>query len=344
MSGKVTRSNLIARAQQRSKDTGNAFNVHRFRGNGTTKAGREAAWHAFRDKGVGGSDMSTILGLNQWASPYDLWLEKTGRQAPEDISGKWAIVKGNALEVELRRRFRTLHPELITVDGTDISIAAAAHPCMHASLDGWLYDPESDSFGVLEIKTANAIRGRNDWHGEDGILCIPDYYMAQVTHYLAVTGFDWGYVYADIGESEPVEIRFERDEEDVEAVTRKAEEFWGFVQRDEMPALTGADVDKAQSTQPYPEGYEQVEDSEFDDLAGMYDTYAQTESNARKAKEKIAAQLKAMVGADREGLISGGWKVGYRTIHYKSKPAVEAKPAYDQRRFTITKLNTKKEN
>ena len=68
-------------------------------------------WLAFRTKGVGGSDMGTILGLNPYSTPYDLWLEKTGRQQPEDISGKWAIVKGNALEVELRRRFRQLHPE-----------------------------------------------------------------------------------------------------------------------------------------------------------------------------------------------------------------------------------------
>ena len=165
--------------------------------------------------------------------------------------------------------------------------------------------------------------------------------MAQVTHYMAVTGFRWGYFYADIGEAEPVEVRFERDEDDVNAVVKAAEDFWGFVTRGEMPALTGADVDKAQSMPPYPDGYEQVVDHEFDDLAAMYSTYAQAESNAKKAKEKIADQLKAMVGAEREGLISGGWKAGYRTVHYKEKPAIEAKPAYDQRRFTITQLKTK---
>ena len=212
---------------------------------------------------------------------------------------------------------------------------------MHASLDGFLYDSESDSFGVLEIKTANANRGRTDWHDEMGELVAPQYYMAQVTHYMAVTGFRWGYFYADIGEAEPVEVRFERDEDDVNAVVKAAEDFWGFVTRGEMPALTGADVDKAQSMPPYPDGYEQVVDHEFDDLAAMYSTYAQAESNAKKAKEKIADQLKAMVGAEREGLISGGWKAGYRTVHYKEKPAIEAKPAYDQRRFTITQLKTK---
>ena len=137
------------------------FDVHRFRQR--TKTDRESAWRKFRALGVGGSDMSTILGLNPYSTPYDLWLEKTGRQQPEDISGKWAIVKGNALEIELRRRFRQLHPEYQVIDGTDISLVSKEHPLMHASLDGFLYDSESDSFGVLEIKTANANRRASSW-------------------------------------------------------------------------------------------------------------------------------------------------------------------------------------
>ena len=60
------------------------FDVHRFRQR--TKTDRESAWRKFRALGVGGSDMSTILGLNPYSTPYELWLEKTGRQQPEDIS------------------------------------------------------------------------------------------------------------------------------------------------------------------------------------------------------------------------------------------------------------------
>lgn len=226
------------------------FSLRRFGGAGTTKESRHQAWLSFRTEGVGGSDMSTILGFNTYKTPYELWLEKTGRQEPEDISGRWAIIKGNALEVELRRRFRQLHPEFQVIDGTDISLVSDAHPVMHASLDGFIYDEASDSWGILEIKTANANRGRTDWHNDEGELIAPDYYMAQVTHYMAVTGFTWGVFYADIGESEPVEVRFERDEDDIHAVIKAAEDFWGFVTRDEMPTLTGADVAKA-----YPEAF-----------------------------------------------------------------------------------------
>ena len=274
------------------------FDVHRFRQH--TKKERESAWHAFRALGVGGSDMSTILGLNPYSTPYDLWLEKTNRQQPEDISGKWAIIKGNALEVELRRRFRQLHPEYQVIDGTDISLVSKQHPLMHASLDGFVYDEESDSWGILEIKTANANRGRTDWHDETGEIVAPQYYMAQVTHYMAVTGFTWGVFYADIGESEPVEVRFERDEDDIHAVIKAAEDFWGFVTRDEMPALTGADVAKA-----YPEPSEGIEEfnrfrDDFEDrpeerYQQIMDSWPLVFGSTEKAMKKLFAPAKPVV-------------------------------------------------
>lgn len=313
-----------------------AYRVIRF--TQRTAAERHEAWATQRMQGVGGSDMATILGLNKYATPYALWLEKTGREAPQDISGKWAVVKGNALEKELRNRFRSLHPEWECYDGTDKSLVSNTHPCMHASLDGILYD-ETRGHGVLEIKTASAHRGATDWHDTDGNLTIPGYYMAQVTHYLAVTGWTWGVVYADIGEAEPVEIMFERDEHDIDAVIHAAETFWGYVERDEPPALTAPDVDDMQ-TREQPDGFEQVDDQEFDRLTSLYTQFDDAEKAAKKSKAGIAEQLKTMVGADRAGLISATSQVGYKTIHFKAQPekTIPAKDAYEQRRFFVKPL------
>jgi putative phage-type endonuclease len=313
------------------------YEVRRF--NQRTKEAREKAWLEARNDGLGGSDMGTIMGLNKYATPLVLWLEKTGREEHEDIGDKWAIVKGNALEVELRRRFRALHPEWSVTSGTNISLISNKYPYLRASLDGIIYDPESDSFGVLEIKTANANRGRNDWHDDDGTLIIPDYYMAQVTHYLAVTGWTWGYVYADIGEREPVEIRFERDEDDVNAVIKAAEEFWGFVQRDEMPQLMAPDIDTL-----YPEDDGELEIPEdtmaFDQLAKKYAMYSEIESAAKNDKNEISDKLKVMV-AEHKGLQTGLYKVTYGTVHHKAKPAQPAKPAYETRQIRVTEIKEK---
>ena len=173
-----------------------------------------------------------------------------GEDWPSGAGGhqrRWAIIKGNALEVELRRRFRQLHPEFQVIDGTDISLVSDAHPVMHASLDGFIYDEASDSWGILEIKTANANRGRTDWHNDEGELIAPDYYMAQVTHYMAVTGFRWGYFYADIGEAERSRCASTRRGRCGRHHPRRRG-LLGFRRPREMPALTGADVAKA-----YPE-------------------------------------------------------------------------------------------
>lgn len=320
-----------------AKATG-MFDVHRFKKAGATKVQRHDEWLAFRTKGVGGSDMGTILGLNPYSTPYELWLEKTGRQQPEDISGKWAIVKGNALEVELRRRFRALHPEYQVIDGTDISLVSKTYPLMHASLDGFIYDEESDSWGILEIKTANANRGRTDWHDETGELVAPQYYMAQVTHYMAVTGFTWGVFYADIGESEPVEVRFERDEDDIHAVIKAAEDFWGFVTRDEMPTLTGADVAKA-----YPEPAEGIEDmSDSTDLQQLMTSYRDAKADEKALKQRIEELqdcILVYVG-DHEGVRCGTLQATYK--HSTRKGYTRVVQPWEGRTFRFTEIKPKK--
>ena len=48
-------------------------------------------WHLRRRLGIGGSEIGTILGLNKYQTPFDLWLIKTGRKTPDDLSDKPAI-------------------------------------------------------------------------------------------------------------------------------------------------------------------------------------------------------------------------------------------------------------
>lgn len=291
-------------------DSTGLFTVRRFKGSGTTQRSRHEAWLEFRKTGVGGSDMAVLLGDSPWHTPVELWQEKTGRVEPEDISGKWAVIKGNALEGELRKRFRSMHPELQVIDGTDVSVVSKTHPIMHASLDGWLYDAEKDSWGVLEIKTTNAFSGRTDWRDIDGRLKAPDYYMAQVTHYMAVTGFTWGYFYADIGEAEPVEIRFDRDEDDVNAVIEAAETFWGFVERDEMPELLGSDIANV-----YPNPKPDIVDmSGREDISRLLDEYdaAKTVVKDAKAEEtRLQNEILVTIG-DHTGVRAGGYEATYK--------------------------------
>ncbi len=312
------------------------YRVERFRQ--CKKAERQLAWLKSRKAGVGGSDMSTILGLNRYATPYGLWLEKTGRTEPEDISDKWPVIRGNALENELRKRFRANHPEMIITDGTDKQFISREKPYLRASLDGIL-QREDGSFGILEIKTAGGRRA-GDRHDEDGNLRIPPYYLAQVEFYALVTGWTGGVVYAAIGDDEPVEIPFTADEEDMAAIDKAATEFWQHVTDGTPPELTGVDVDLAQSDLQ-PEGWERSEDGELENLLNRIDGYRTEETAAKKARTACETRVKELIGADREGFITPRWKAGYTTIHYKAQEARPAKEAYDIRRFTIKPIKTK---
>lgn len=287
------------------KDT-DRYTVERFRQ--LTRADRQAAWLESRGQGIGGSDMGTILGLNSFKTPYELWLEKTGRVEPEDISGRWAVVRGNALEAELRRRFRAGHSELLVTDGTDKQFVSRGKPYLRASLDGIL-QKEDGSFGILEIKTAGNRRA-GDWHDEDGNLRIPPYYLAQVQFYALVTGWKWGYVYAAIGDDEPVEIPFHADTEDMAAIDKAATDFWRFVADDVPPRLTGDDVQKAY---PEPDG-DIVDESADDDLYDLLAHYESLTSRMRELKadqKTLQDRIIVRIGA-HSGVRCGNLQATYR--------------------------------
>ena len=63
-----------------------------------------AQWHEQRDKGVGGSDVGVIMGVNHYKLIGQLWREKTGKTKPEDIIHKPAVILGNAVEASITRR------------------------------------------------------------------------------------------------------------------------------------------------------------------------------------------------------------------------------------------------
>lgn len=312
-----------------------AFTITSFRKIATTSE-REQAWLNHRAKGVGGSDMSAILGISHYATPLDVWLSKTGRNIPEK-KDSWAIRKGNRLEGELRQWFKDTHPDMECYDGTNLSLTSRHYPHMLASLDGYIYDPASESFGVLECKTANSYRAQ-DWRDDDGNPCIPDYYACQVQHYLAVTGWEWGYVIADTSGVEPLIIRFERDDEDVNVIVKAATEFWRFVESGQMPALSNADDVRKVYTEPTEELEDMSDDDDLYDLMQSYEAAQQQAKEAETKADSLKNQLIARIGP-REGLSCGGYKATFKTVHRKGYTKV-VEPS-DSRVFRFSKPKTK---
>jgi putative phage-type endonuclease len=190
----------------------------------------EAEWLAHRLKGIGGSDVATILGMNPYKSALRLYMEKTGELEPEMVDNEF-VELGKELEPVLRKLFtkRTGYK----VNKNNFILQHDTHEFMLANVDGEVLHPEKGR-GILEIKTTSEWN-RGEWDSEK----VPTPYMLQVQHYLAVSGYDFGYICVLIGGNKFRYWLVERDEELIEMLISAEQSFWENVQNRIPPDIDG---------------------------------------------------------------------------------------------------------
>lgn len=128
-----------------------------------------------RTKGIGSSDVPTILGLSPWSTPYDLWLMKTG-QVP-GVQENEAMRMGSMLEpAVLSLAAHRLGARVVKPTSTYIG----AEPFMRANIDGMVGIAKRGS-DIVEAKTT----GRPDGWGEEGTDQVPEMVKAQVMFQMA---------------------------------------------------------------------------------------------------------------------------------------------------------------
>lgn len=192
--------------------------------------------------GIGGSDASAVIGKNPYKTNQDLWMEKTGRAVPPDISDKDYVKYGHAAEPLLRGLFALDHPEYKVEYFGDNMIRNEKYPWAHASLDGELTDQDGRK-GILEIKTTNILQSmqREKWNDQ-----IPNNYYIQILHYLLVTEYEFVELRAQLKSVWQGQIRLNtRDyhierkevEEDIAYIKEQEEAFWQQVKTDRKPSL-----------------------------------------------------------------------------------------------------------
>lgn len=191
---------------------------------------------------LGGSDASSIVGMNPYKSNTELWEIKTGRAEQEDISDKPYVQYGSKAEEYLRELFKLDYPEYEVMYVENNMWLNDKYPFAHASLDGWLKDKDG-RYGVWECKTTNILRSmqREKWKDR-----IPDNYYIQCLHYLMVTEFDFVVLKAQLKSEfngttyiQTQHYKFERSEveEDIEYLVKEEAKFWEYVKNDKRPPL-----------------------------------------------------------------------------------------------------------
>lgn len=199
-------------------------------------------WLAVRRNHIGGSEASACMGLHPYKNNVQLWEEKTGLIMPEDISYKDYVQYGTEAEVHLRALFALDYPQYRVDYEENNMFTNTEYPYMHASLDGELTDQKGRK-GILEIKTANimqSIQSKN-WDNQ-----IPDNYFCQVLHYLAVTGWNFVVLKAQLKYAYDDELRIEirhylieREEvvDSIRALIDAERKFWTCVENGRRPDL-----------------------------------------------------------------------------------------------------------
>ena len=251
-------------------------------------------WLELRRRGIGGSDAAAILGMNPWKSPMDVWLEKTGEFSADDEPDNEKMYWGTALEDVVAREFMARTG--LKVRRRNAILQHRKHRFMIANVDRLVIGHKAG----LECKTAG------QYLADDWAMGVPDYYMPQVQHYMAVTGYKAWYVAVLIGGQEFKHYKIARDDYFIRQLIEAETEFWNLVETRIPPQIDGTNASTELLTRLYPEAEEGAEiELPLDALAliNQYEEACRQEKEIQHVKNEAANKLKDMLGSHERGFI-----------------------------------------
>ena len=179
-----------------------------------TKELTREAWLRLRKQGIGGSDAGAVCGVNPYRSAFAVYMDKTSPDIDTEDSER--LRQGRDLEDYCSRRF---------MEASGLKVRRTNFLYRHDTLDFMLADIDRVVVGEnagLECKTASAWMA-DKWKSLD---TVPESYLLQCQHYMAVMGFDHMYLACVILGSGFVYYRIPRDEALIENLIRVEQAFW----------------------------------------------------------------------------------------------------------------------
>lgn len=143
------------------------------------------AWLALREKGIGSSEVGTILGVNPWETPYQLWRRKKGLTPP--VQENEAMRAGHILESAVATFFeQESGRQIIKSSEGDWLAVDKQKEFLRVSPDRtyWLEGKHTKhNKGILECKTTQL-----EINGDD----LPKHWFCQLMYQLGVMGYRQG--------------------------------------------------------------------------------------------------------------------------------------------------------
>ena len=262
-------------------------------------------WLRWRTKGIGGSDVSVIAGVNPFRSIFQLWLEKTGQIEPEETENENTHF-GNVLEPVVKREFSKRTG--LKVRAKRALLQSEEYPFMLADLDGVIY--ENGKMNLFEAKTASAYK-QEIW--EKGI---PEEYVLQVQHYMAVTGAEKTYLAARVGGNRFYWKVVRRDEQKIAEIIALEKAFWEenvLAGKEPVPDGSGATTDFLNEKYASSNGNTILLPEEALGLCRRYEELSGQLNELQDKKDAVSNQLKNFLKNNESGVI-GEYRVTWKQV------------------------------
>lgn len=268
-------------------------------------------WLEHRRTSIGGSDAAAIIGLNEWASPYSLWADKTGRLPPKEDNE--AMRQGRDLEEYVAKRWEEATGK--KVRRCNAILKNSDYPFAHANIDR---DVIGENAG-LECKTTSIMRLKEFKSGE-----YPAAYYAQCVHYMAVTGAERWYLGVLVLNQGFYHYVIERDQAEIDALMEAERQFWSYVQGDAPPPVDGSEATSDTLDILYAESVGGAVD--LFGLEGDITAYLEAKRELKNLQEQVSAHENAI--KERLGDAERG-HCGTFTASWKS----QSRSSFDAKRF-----------
>jgi putative phage-type endonuclease len=173
---------------------------------------------SIRQQGLGATDAAVVMGLSPYKTPYELWLEKTGRKEEEPILN------------DSRLRLRHAHEETIAREYAaqfDVKLKRVNQTIYHKELPFMLCHLDRVVIGKKKIVECKSSSGflRPAW-GESGSDEAPLHYILQVQHQLACTEYQDADIAALIDIDDYRIYPMPRNEKIIAKIEDACERFW----------------------------------------------------------------------------------------------------------------------
>ena len=274
-------------------------------------------WLEHRQKSIGGSDASAILGMNTYCSPYTVWADKLGKLAPKEDNE--AMRLGRDLEDYVAKRFTEKTGKKVRRENN--IIINPDFPYAHANVDRMVVGEDAG----LECKTTSVMNLKRFKNGE-----YPENYYCQCVHYLMVTGAKrWYLGVLILGAGFKVFV-IERDEEEIAALAKSEEAFWEYVKNNTPPETDGSDSTSETLTTIYPESNgNTVNLFAYEDSLKQYIAIGKQIDELKKLKEEMANNVKAFMGEAGRG----------ESDHFKVSWSSSFRTTFDYKKFALDNPN-----